>query len=166
VAQLFAVAEAVPAGSLLHYARWIVRLSWIAFCLVWFISAFSANRPVKRSQSFASRALQFPFYVAGGVLIFLSKPFPIPALDFRLLPRSDPLTIAAALLTVGGIALAIAARTRLGGNWSGWVTLKEGHELIESGSGRRCCAAARAPCWASSSTWSSSSGSSGSRSGS
>jgi protein-S-isoprenylcysteine O-methyltransferase Ste14 len=134
VAHLFAVA---PTGtvdiSLLVYARWIERLCWIAFCLIWLISWFSANRAVKRSQSVGSRVLQIPFYAAGIVLIFLSKLIPIPALDFRLLPRSDPLTVVAALLTVIGIAVAISARTNLGSNWSARATLKEGHELIESG---------------------------------
>jgi len=131
---LFAVAESAAVDPLLlHYARQIVRFCWLAFCLVWVISWFSANRPVKRSQSFGSRAPQIPFYITGVVLIFLSKGVPIPALDFRLLPRSDPLTTLAALLTAVGIAVAISARTSLGGNWSARVTLKEGHELIESG---------------------------------
>jgi len=134
VDHLFAVAQTGTADiSLLIYARWIERLCWIAFCLIWLISWFSANRPVKRSQSVASRALQIPLYVTGVVLIFLSKLIPIRVLDFRLLPRSDPLTAVAALLTVVGIAIAISARTTLGSNWSGRVTLKEGHELIESG---------------------------------
>ncbi len=37
------------------------------------------------------------------------------------------------VLTVAGIALAIWARILLGTNWSGMVTLKEGHELIRKG---------------------------------
>ena len=36
-------------------------------------------------------------------------------------------------ITVAGTALAIWARWHLGSNWSGVVTLKEGHELIRSG---------------------------------
>jgi protein-S-isoprenylcysteine O-methyltransferase Ste14 len=134
VAHLFAVVEAGAVDPLLlHYARYTERICWLAFCLVWGVSRMSANWPVKRSQSFGSRALQIPFYVLGLLLLFFSKLIPIPALDFRILPRSDSLTVVAALLTVVGIAIAISARVSLGGNWSARVTLKEGHELIESG---------------------------------
>jgi protein-S-isoprenylcysteine O-methyltransferase Ste14 len=40
---------------------------------------------------------------------------------------------AGALLTGAGVGLAILARWHLGTNWSGTVTLKEGHELIRTG---------------------------------
>src|SRR5262252_7500697 len=38
-----------------------------------------------------------------------------------------------AFLAVAGVAFAIWARWHLGENWSGTVTLKEGHELVRSG---------------------------------
>ena len=37
------------------------------------------------------------------------------------------------VLTAAGVAIAIWARWHLGANWSGVVTLKEGHELIRTG---------------------------------
>jgi len=37
------------------------------------------------------------------------------------------------LLTAAGVAIALWARWHLGANWSGVVTLKEGHELIRTG---------------------------------
>jgi protein-S-isoprenylcysteine O-methyltransferase Ste14 len=37
------------------------------------------------------------------------------------------------LLTATGVAVAFWARWHLGANWSGVVTLKEGHELIRTG---------------------------------
>jgi protein-S-isoprenylcysteine O-methyltransferase Ste14 len=36
-------------------------------------------------------------------------------------------------LTVAGLAFTVWARVHLGRNWSGTVTLKEGHELIRTG---------------------------------
>jgi protein-S-isoprenylcysteine O-methyltransferase Ste14 len=36
-------------------------------------------------------------------------------------------------LTAAGVAIAFWARWHLGANWSGVVTLKEGHELIRTG---------------------------------
>ena len=40
-------------------------------------------------------------------------------------------------LTAAGVAVAFWARWHLGTNWSGVVTLKEGHELIRTGPYRR-----------------------------
>jgi protein-S-isoprenylcysteine O-methyltransferase Ste14 len=39
----------------------------------------------------------------------------------------------ALVLTVAGLAFTVWARMHLGRNWSGAVTLKEGHELIRTG---------------------------------
>jgi protein-S-isoprenylcysteine O-methyltransferase Ste14 len=36
-------------------------------------------------------------------------------------------------LVIAGLLFAIWARVHLGGNWSGTVTIKQGHELIRSG---------------------------------
>src|SRR4029453_19359785 len=38
-----------------------------------------------------------------------------------------------AFLCISGLSFAVWARVILGGNWSGVITLKEGHELIERG---------------------------------
>jgi protein-S-isoprenylcysteine O-methyltransferase Ste14 len=51
----------------------------------------------------------------------------------ELLPRSPSTEVAADLLTVAGLGIAIWARIVLGRNWSARVTLKVGHELIDSG---------------------------------
>ena len=37
------------------------------------------------------------------------------------------------MITALGVAFALAARFFLGKNWSGWVTVKKGHQLIRSG---------------------------------
>jgi protein-S-isoprenylcysteine O-methyltransferase Ste14 len=39
----------------------------------------------------------------------------------------------AGILCIAGLALCVWARATLGRNWSGTITLKEGHELIERG---------------------------------
>jgi protein-S-isoprenylcysteine O-methyltransferase Ste14 len=54
-------------------------------------------------------------------------------LDHRFLPASDLLSIGAILLVAAGLLFAIWARVTLGRNWSGSVTVKEGHTLIRTG---------------------------------
>jgi protein-S-isoprenylcysteine O-methyltransferase Ste14 len=54
-------------------------------------------------------------------------------LGTRFLPVSGALGRTGFVLAVAGVAFAILARWHLGENWSGTVTLKEGHELVRSG---------------------------------
>jgi protein-S-isoprenylcysteine O-methyltransferase Ste14 len=54
-------------------------------------------------------------------------------LDTRLIPLNHGIVAAAITLTALGIALAIWARFYLGQNWSSAVSIKVGHELIQTG---------------------------------
>jgi protein-S-isoprenylcysteine O-methyltransferase Ste14 len=54
-------------------------------------------------------------------------------LNLGLVPPVAPIAWATAVLCVMGLAFALWARVTLGRNWSGVVTLKEGHELVERG---------------------------------
>jgi protein-S-isoprenylcysteine O-methyltransferase Ste14 len=54
-------------------------------------------------------------------------------LSLRIVPQVAPAAITAAILCVIGLAIALWARFTLGRNWSGIVTLKEGHELVKHG---------------------------------
>lgn len=51
----------------------------------------------------------------------------------RFVPRSYGVAWLGVALTIAGIALAIVARLFLGGNWSGSVTIKQGHTLVRKG---------------------------------
>jgi protein-S-isoprenylcysteine O-methyltransferase Ste14 len=54
-------------------------------------------------------------------------------LSLRLIPQSEVVLVAAAILCVCGLGFCFWARAVLGRNWSGTVTLKENHELIVRG---------------------------------
>src|SRR5262249_30603247 len=54
-------------------------------------------------------------------------------LGARLWPRSFGAYWCGVALLAAGLAFSVWARVRLGRNWSGTVTVKEGHELIRSG---------------------------------
>ncbi len=57
----------------------------------------------------------------------------MPVLGRQILPRSAALENLGAWVCAFGVAFAIWARHVLAGNWSGAVTLKEGHCLIQTG---------------------------------
>jgi len=56
-----------------------------------------------------------------------------PPFDWLVVPHTTSSACSGVFLCVSGLVFAIWARLILGRNWSGVVTLKEGHELIERG---------------------------------
>jgi protein-S-isoprenylcysteine O-methyltransferase Ste14 len=104
---------------------------WLAWVLIWV--AFSHNvKTTVRREPIGSRLLHVVPLVLAGVLIFLPQ-FPIAILARRFLPLSDWPFWCGAVLALGGFLFTIWARIHIGRNWSGTVTLKEGHELVKTG---------------------------------
>ena len=103
----------------------------MAFLAIWAVSALK-TRPTRSSESFFSRYSVMLVLVTGFVLIF-DRGAGIGILGCRFLPHNLGSEVAGIILTWMGIGLAIWARVQLGQNWSGRVTIKQGHELIRSG---------------------------------
>ena len=106
----------------------ISALLWIAFVVYWNVAASNTARTV-RSESSRSRAVHQWLMLASLALFFA----PLPLLDRRILPVGAiwvPLGLA---LHAGSFAFALAARRTLGRNWSGAITEKEDHQLVQSG---------------------------------
>jgi protein-S-isoprenylcysteine O-methyltransferase Ste14 len=114
--------------SVVHY---IIVAVWIAFLGFWVISARHVKRTVRRERSLASG---LGMMVIFAVLVALSRiPGLAPVLRRPWLPESPIVAALAAVLCIGGVALAIMARRALGANWSAQPSLQEGHELVTSG---------------------------------
>lgn len=94
---------------------------------------FSNKRTLKR-QTAGSRFLYTVLFVLafwllfGGAFRHRLHPF-----ELVVLPHTPGLNIISLALTVAGLSLSIWARVVLGENWSGTVTFKENHELIQRG---------------------------------
>ena len=109
----------------------LISALWLIWALYW----WALSRRVKatvRVESRLSRALHF------GPLLLAAWPLWVPALprlglDRQLLPWSPWQFWVGAALTAAGLLFAVWARRHIGRNWSGSVTLKQGHELITSG---------------------------------
>jgi protein-S-isoprenylcysteine O-methyltransferase Ste14 len=110
--------------------EWINAL-WILFGVYWLVSAFKRKK-TKQRESWAQRfRYVLPLVVA---FYLLSRPEAHYGwLGSRFAPPSDAAGWVGVLLTAAGVAMAFWARWHLGTNWSGVVTLKEGHELIRTG---------------------------------
>jgi protein-S-isoprenylcysteine O-methyltransferase Ste14 len=104
---------------------------WLAWVLYWVISAFGA-KTTQRRESLGSRLSHVVPLLIGVALIVWPR-VPWDWLSLRLLPPG-PLNYALGFVLLAlGLAFTVWARVYLGRNWSGTVTLKEGHELIRSG---------------------------------
>jgi len=109
--------------------QWINAL-WLLFGLYWIVSAFKLKK-TKRRESWSQR---FRYVLPLLVAFYLLRPEAhYGLLGARFVPASDAAAWVGVALTGAGVAIAIWARWHLGANWSGVVTLKEGHELIRSG---------------------------------
>jgi len=109
----------------------IIRGCWLVFVAVWVIAALSTKRTVYRETQ-AQRLRYWVLLAIACFLQFYGRRLPYP-LNVRILPHLALNAWAAAVLCVIGLAFAIWARVTLGRNWSGVVTLKEKHELVERG---------------------------------
>ncbi len=104
---------------------------WIVFAAYWLISAFKRKK-TKQRESIQQRMLYIaPILIA---VFFLYN----PSANFGWLgtyfaPHTLGIQWAGVAVMAAGLAFAVWARVHLGTNWSGVVTLKEGHELIRTG---------------------------------
>ncbi len=98
---------------------------------VWLVGLLSV-KPSARTQSPGSRLLEIGLSLLAGSLVF-TQYFQSGWRARLFVPNSKFTGIAGLLLVVLGIAFSIWARLELGGNWSGAVTVKQGHTLIRRG---------------------------------
>ena len=109
----------------------VIRVCWIIFVVFWLLGAFSTKRTIYRESS-SERARYWLVLVIGYFLVIKSSSLPSP-LDWFVVPHTKLSAWIGAFLCVSGLVFALWARVILGRNWSGVITLKEGHELIERG---------------------------------
>jgi len=118
-----------------HVYRYI-EWAWIAVGAVW-LTAGPASKKTAHREAATSRLLHIAIMTAALALVFPELPFigrlPAGPLAARFVPDSSVIACTGLALTVAGCAFAIWARLRLGGNWSGSVTVKQDHRLVRQG---------------------------------
>jgi protein-S-isoprenylcysteine O-methyltransferase Ste14 len=104
---------------------------WSGWALYWLLAAVR-NKATQQREPLTSRLAYVVPLALGGALSAWASPR-WSALGWRLWPPFPAAYWIGVVLVMGGLAFAIWARVHLGGNWSGTVTVKQGHELIRSG---------------------------------
>jgi protein-S-isoprenylcysteine O-methyltransferase Ste14 len=109
----------------------VTQVCWGIFIFFWLISAFFTKRTVVREGRVESMGYRILAVLAWVCLVNADK-FPNP-LGSRLIARTDVFSWMAIGLSLVGLGICIWARITLGRNWSGLVTVKEKHELVQKG---------------------------------
>ena len=109
----------------------LIPLLWLVWLLYWWLGA-GRLKAVARHESRLQRASHgIPLVLAA--LLFLLPGHVLGVLATPFIARSwTGYGIGVALVALG-LGYAARARRHLGANWSGTVTLKQGHSLIRSG---------------------------------
>lgn len=109
----------------------LIPALWLLWLVFWIAAALGAKE-TQRQESAVSRLSHHIPFILGGVLLGWPRILGMH-LEQRFLPQTLTLFWVAAALIAIGLGFSIAARVRLGGNWSGSVTVKKDHELICTG---------------------------------
>jgi protein-S-isoprenylcysteine O-methyltransferase Ste14 len=110
----------------------LTALCWLTADAYWILLAPRAKRTVARGQKSATRAVYLASLLLGFALYYLPLSS-VPILGWRVLPKTDFIAALGLLLCTAGVGFAIWARHVLGNNWSGAVTLKADHLLVQNG---------------------------------
>ena len=108
---------------------------WILFGLYWLVAALKRKK-TKRRETWLQRFVYVaPLLAAWWLLVRPEARY--GWLGARFVPAGPATEWIGVALTAAGASVAFWARWHLGANWSGVVTVKEGHELIRTGPYRR-----------------------------
>jgi protein-S-isoprenylcysteine O-methyltransferase Ste14 len=111
--------------------RLVIPAMWLFWALLWAIAALRTKRTRWR-ESLGLRLSHLVPVLACWVLLAAPRRLP-PVLRMRIVPDGRILPLLGAVLVAAALGFALWARVHLGGNWSGLVTLKEGHALVRTG---------------------------------
>jgi protein-S-isoprenylcysteine O-methyltransferase Ste14 len=111
--------------------RYLFSVMWLSWAAYWWVLMRDVKVTTRREPRWSRLLHVIPLMLA--VLLLWVPRIPVPILGDRFLPWTAwPFWIGAALTAVG-LLFAVWARIHIGRNWSGTVTIKEGHELVTSG---------------------------------
>jgi protein-S-isoprenylcysteine O-methyltransferase Ste14 len=111
--------------------RQLIHAMWLAWALYWCVSAIGMKATARR-EPMVSRLLHVVPLLAA-LWLLGARSVPGRWLNERLFAWAPWEFWLAALMTAAGLGFTVWARVHIGRNWSGTVTLKQGHELVVSG---------------------------------
>lgn len=121
----------ISAATIPEDARRSIVGLWIILTAIWLVGMFMTRHTVRRQTS-SSRLWQIGITLLGAWLVF-GRGTGVAWMDAAAFPVTAGVAVAGVAIALAGVAFAIWARVTLGANWSGIVTVKEGHTLVRRG---------------------------------
>ena len=115
---------------MVNFQQYAVFL-WAVVAIIWILTAFGNKTTIKRDYSAGRFIYLLILAIAVGIIYF--HVLPLSFLDKEIIPNEIVRGWTGLLITFFSLSFTVWARINLGKNWSGHVTLKEGHELITTG---------------------------------
>jgi protein-S-isoprenylcysteine O-methyltransferase Ste14 len=108
----------------------LIPTLWLLWCLYWWLAAVNVKASVRDERIGSRLTHMLPLFVAGWLIAAPRVPGP---LALRFVHWSFTVYWCGVALLAVGLAVSVWARVVLGRNWSARVTLKQDHELVETG---------------------------------
>ncbi|MDE2127889.1 MAG: isoprenylcysteine carboxylmethyltransferase family protein [Armatimonadetes bacterium] len=104
---------------------------WWAFLVIWLIASVRNKRTQSRMSIGSLLVYAVPLWVAAWLLLWNRLRHPV--LAEMVIPRTVASGATGFVIVLLGLAVAVWARFTIGRNWSGTVTFKDDHKLVQNG---------------------------------
>jgi len=109
----------------------LIPVLWLSWLIYWLVASRNV-KPTQRHESPGSRAGHIVPLILGTWLLWAPR-LPRGFLSGTIFTASLASYFVGVGVVAAGLAFSVWARVHLGRNWSGTVTLKQGHELVRDG---------------------------------
>jgi protein-S-isoprenylcysteine O-methyltransferase Ste14 len=113
------------------FHTWVFPAMWLSWAACWALLSLRVKATARR-EPIGRRLSHLVPLLAAAVLLGLPR-LPVPVLGDRVFPWAPWSFWLGAAVTGAGLLFAVWARLHIGTNWSGIVTIKQGHELVMPG---------------------------------
>ncbi|MGB6973418.1 MAG: isoprenylcysteine carboxylmethyltransferase family protein [Terracidiphilus sp.] len=118
-------------GWMMWVYDYLITAMWVAFFVYW--QAMAGNvKTTRRLEPLAFRVARSVLFLTAIALLMFNT-IPVPWLYKPLYRNSEMNFFVGVAVLALGLLFAVWARMHLGRNWSRSVTIKEGHELVQTG---------------------------------
>jgi protein-S-isoprenylcysteine O-methyltransferase Ste14 len=109
----------------------IEKMMWFAITVYWILSALFVKKTIKRQP--APERMAYIICVLIAFCLLFENYISFAFLYYPVLSQAEGWKIAGLLICAAGLIFSVIARIYLGKNWSGTITIKKNHQLIQSG---------------------------------